>query len=208
MVKPIQQQVNNSSSPNITIDEASLIAQAKAGSMAAAERLILRYQDRVYNTVLKICGNKDDAAELCQDAFVKAIMALKNFKAQSSFYTWLFRIAVNHTYNFCQRNKKVKFESLQAQPGQDSSQQLKDFLADKTMSDPAVIVSNREIHALVLEALERLDVDKRMVVVLRDIEQMNYTEIAETLKIDIGTVKSRIFRGRKNLRDILEATLQ
>lgn len=208
MVKSIQQQVNMSSSGNITIDEASLVAQAKSGSMIAAERLVLRYQDRVYNTILKICGNSDDAAELCQDVFVKAIMALKNFRSQSSFYTWLFRIAVNHTYNFCQRNKKVTFESLQSQSGQGSHKQLKDFLADQSTPDPAVIVSNREIHRLVLEAVDRLDIDQRVVVVLRDVEQMNYAEIAETLKIEIGTVKSRISRGRKKLKEVLEAILQ
>ena len=207
MVKFIQEQLKNAG-VNISIDEASLLAQAIAGNVDSIERLILKYQQRIYNTILKMCGNADDAAELTQDTFVRVIQSLKNFRAQSSFYTWMFRIAVNLTLNFCKRNAKVSFQPLQSEPDEQLKQQLKDFLIDKNSPRPPDVAAAGELHALVLKALEKLDADQRTAVVLRDIEQMNYAEIAETLEIEIGTVKSRIARGRKNLREILEAAIQ
>ncbi|OHB58216.1 MAG: hypothetical protein A2173_03725 [Planctomycetes bacterium RBG_13_44_8b] len=192
----------------MSIDEAALIAQAKAGNMDSAERLILKYQQRVYNTVLRMCGNRDDAAELTQDAFVKVIQNIKNFKGQSGFYTWLFRIAVNLTLNFCKKNTAVRFQSLQNENDDELKRQLKDYLIDKTSPLPEQLAATKELHNLILKALEKLDPDQRAAVVLRDIEQMNYNEIAETLDTEIGTVKSRIARGRKNLREILEAAIQ
>jgi RNA polymerase sigma-70 factor (ECF subfamily) len=207
MVKFIQEQVNNSGA-NISIDEAFLVAQAKAGNADSIERLIMKYQQRIYNTILKICGNADDAAELTQDTFVRVIQSLKGFRAQSSFYTWMFRIAVNLTLNFCKRGAKVSFQSLQDEPDETLKHQLKDFLIDKNSPQPQQLAATNELHSLVMKALEKLDIDQRTVVVLRDIEQMNYAEIAETLGIETGTVKSRIARGRKNLREILEAAIQ
>ena len=207
MVKFIQEQLK-AAGGNISIDEASLVAQARAGNMASVEKLILKYQDRVYNTILKICGNEADAAELAQDAFVRAIQGLKDFRGQSSFYTWLFRIAVNLTFNFCKRNSKVSFQSLQEETDEETNRQLKDYLIDKNIQEPSELASKKEVQSLILKALEKLDPQQRAVVVLRDIEQMSYNEIAETLDMEIGTVKSRIARGRKNLREILEAAIQ
>jgi len=207
MVKFIQEQSKNAG-VNISIDEASLLAQAMAGNVDSIERLILKYQQRIYNTVLKMCGNADDAAELTQDTFVRVIQSLRNFRAQSSFYTWMFRIAVNLTLNFCKRNAKVSFQPLENEPDEQLKQQLKDFLIDKNSPNPPDVAAAGEMHNMVLRALEKLDADQRTAVVLRDIEQMNYAEIAETLEIEIGTVKSRIARGRKNLREILEAAIQ
>lgn len=207
MVKFIQEQLKGTSD-NISIDEALLLSQAIAGNAEAIERLILKYQQRIYNTILKMCGNADDAAELTQDTFVKVMQGLKSFRSQSSFYTWMFRIAVNLTLNFCKRNTKVNFQPLENEPDEQLKHQLKDFLIDKNSPNPPDIAAAGEIHNMVLKALEKLDADQRAVVVLRDIEQMNYAQIAETLDIEPGTVKSRIARGRKNLREILEATIQ
>jgi RNA polymerase sigma-70 factor (ECF subfamily) len=207
MVKFIQEQLKNTD-VNISIDEATLVAQARSGNMESVERLILKYQDRVYNTILKLCGNADDAAELTQDTFVRVIQGLKNFKGQSSFYTWMFRIAVNLTLNFCKKNSRVGFQPLQSEPDEELKKQLKDYLIDKTSPQPPEIAATKEMHSLILKALEKLDADQKAAVVLCDIEQMNYAEIAETLDIEIGTVKSRIARGRRNLREILEAAIQ
>ncbi len=206
MVKFIQEQIK-AIGGNITIDEAALVSQAMAGNMPAVEKLILKYQDRIYNTILKLCGNEADAAELAQDSFVKAIQSLKNFRAQSSFYTWLFRIAVNHTLNFCRKNSRVNFESLQGEIDNETGSQLKDYLLDNKTSEPSELAAKKEVSVLLMKALEKLDPQQRAVIVLRDIEQMSYLEIAQTLDIEIGTVKSRIARGRKNLRDIIEAAI-
>ncbi|HAL45344.1 MAG: hypothetical protein A2Y12_01880 [Planctomycetes bacterium GWF2_42_9] len=206
MVKFIQEQLKVAPG-NITIDEAALVSQAMVGNMAAVEKLILKYQDRIFNTILKLCGNEADAAELAQDSFVKAIQSLKDFRAESSFYTWLFRIAVNHTLNYCKKNNKVNFESLQNEIDENTGKQLKDYLVDNKSAEPSELAAKKEVNGLVLKALEKLDPQQRAVIVLRDIEQMSYNEIAQTLDMEIGTVKSRIARGRKNLRDIIEAAI-
>lgn len=194
---------------NLVIDDAILVTQCRDGDSAAFERLIIKYQDRIYNVILKISGNKDDAAELTQETFVKLLEKIDTFKGNSAFYTWLFRIAVNLTFNYCKRRAKVPMKSLDktAVEGDGDAVQLKAFLADKSEVDPAVIAQKKETGELIMKSLTRLEDDQRTVLVLRDIEGMAYAEIAETLDIELGTVKSRLSRARSNLRDILEAVL-
>jgi len=175
------------------------------------ERLIIRYQNRIYNVILKICGNTDDAAELTQQTFVNAIENIREFQSRSSFYTWLFRIAVNLTLNYCKRHVRLGVRSLDSLTGENNdegSRALRAVLYDKNCPDPAVVAENKELCELVLKAIMKLDDDQRAVVVLRDIEGMNYTEIAEVLKVELGTVKSRLSRARSNLREILEVILK
>ncbi len=196
---------------NIPIDDAILVQNAKNGDSDATQRLIIKYQNRIYNVILKICRNKDDAAELTQETFVKFIQKIDTFKGRSAFYTWLFRIAVNLTFNYCKRRQKLGIRSLDASTTGEpdgARQELKAFLADKNEMDPAVLAQNREIAELVLRSLDRLDDDQRTVLVLRDIEGMAYAEIAETLEIQLGTVKSRLSRARANLKEILEMVLK
>ena len=190
------------------IDDAILVRQSQHGDSVAMGRLITKYQDRIYNAILKICGNRDDAAELTQDTFVKFIEKVNTFEGKSAFYTWLFRIAVNMALNFCKRRGAVPMQSLQAPAGPESggaAVQLGAFLADSSAADPAVLAQDAEIGEIVLGALTKLEENHRTVVVLRDIEGMSYSEIAETLGIEIGTVKSRLSRARASLREILEA---
>jgi RNA polymerase sigma-70 factor (ECF subfamily) len=193
---------------NIIVDDAVLVRQCREGDNAATERLIIKYQDRIYNVILKICGNRDDAAELTQETFVKFIEKIETFKGRSAFYTWLFRIAVNLTFNYCKRRVKLGMHSLDAATEGDGAAQLKAFLADEDETDPAALAQRKEVGKLVLESLGRLDEDHRVVLVLRDIEGMAYAEIAETVDIELGTVKSRLSRARANMRDILEVVLK
>ena len=192
------------------IDDAILVRQSQHGDSGAMGRLITKYQDRIYNAILKICGNRDDAAELTQETFVKFIEKVKTFEGKSAFYTWLFRIAVNLTYNYCKRRAKVVMQSLEAAVGPEfdgARLQLGMFLADEGSIDPAIVAQNREVGEILVGALGKLDEQQRTVVVLRDIEGMSYAEIAETLEIELGTVKSRLSRARANLREILETVL-
>ena len=195
----------------INIDDAVLVEQCRQGDSEATERLILKYQNRIYNAILRICANPDDAAELTQDTFVKVIENIDKFKGRSSFYTWAFRIGVNLTLNYCQRKVRIGFRSLDAEDNEDNGQAkqvLKEFLADDSSPNPAVVAANKELGEIVVDALMKLREEHRVVVVLRDIEGMNYAQIAEVLDIALGTVRSRLSRARSNLREIIEAVSQ
>ena len=196
---------------SINIDDSVLVQQSQAGDTMAMERLILKYQNRIYNVVLKMCGNPDDAAELTQETFVKVIESIDKFKGRSSFYTWLFRIAVNLTLNHCQRSARAATRSLDAdesEPADGTRLLLKELLSDERAADPAALAQSRELCELARRSLLLLEEPQRAVVVLRDIEGMNYAEIAEVLNVELGTVRSRLSRARSHLRDILEAMLK
>ena len=197
--------------PNINVDDDILVQQCRHGDSAAMERLICKYQNRIYNTILKICANSDDAAELTQDTFVKVIENIDKFEGRSSFYTWAFRIAVNLTLNHCKRSSKLTFTSLETERKENNwrpKQILKEFLRNDASPDPAIVAQNRELCGLVQKALMKLDDTQRTVIVLRDIEGMNYAQIANVLELELGTVKSRISRARNNLREIFEEFLK
>jgi len=211
--KPVAEAANMdayASERRINIDEVVLVKRCQQGDSAAMERLILRYQNRIYNVILKICTDPDDAAELTQETFVKIIENINRFEGRSSFYTWAFRIAVNLTLNYCRRSVKLGFRSLDAEQVQynsDAKQLLKQFLSDDSSLEPAVVAQNREMCKIAVEALVQLDDAQRAVVVLRDIEGMDYARIAQVLDIKLGTVRSRLSRARSRLRQILEAIL-
>lgn len=199
------------SNMHVNINDAVLIEQYRNGDSEAMEQLVLKYQNRIYNVILKICADPDDAAELTQETFVKVIENLDKFEGRSGFYTWTFRIAVNLTLNYCQRNSRLVFRSLDAEQEQDDSQAkqvLKDFLSDDRSPDPAAELQNKELHRIAAKALIGLDEAHRSVIVLRDIEGMSYARIAEVLDIELGTVRSRLSRARGKMRDILEDILR
>jgi RNA polymerase sigma-70 factor (ECF subfamily) len=195
---------------SINIDDSVLVRQSQGGDVVAMERLILKYQNRIFNVILKMCGNSDDAAELTQEAFVKVIESIDRFKGRSSFYTWLFRIAVNLTLNYCQRHARTAMRSLDAEDTEHegtADQLLRDVLSDDRAVDPAMVAQSRELCDLAMDALLKLEEPQRAIIVLRDIEGMNYTEIADVLNVELGTVRSRLSRARGYLREILEATV-
>ncbi len=181
--------------------EEELVRLSRAGDMAAYARLVERYQDRLYTVLLRMVGNPDDALELTQDALVRAMQGLKRFRGQSGFYTWLFRIGYNLCLNYCQRRKRVKFTSLQSN-AQLMGHQADGLanLVDRGTPSPAKNAELQESHQQVLAALDRLEEPLRTVVVLRDIEQMDYAQIAKIIDVPVGTIKSRLFRARMTLR--------
>lgn len=185
---------------HLRLDDESLVKQCQRGDSEAMACLIRKYQDRVYNAIIKICNNSDDAAELTQDTFVKVMENIGNFRGKSAFYTWLFRIAVNEAINFCRRRFRVTTQSL------DGGMALA-VLADTADIDPARLAQQKEVIERLKQAIGRLEEDFRVVLVLRDIEQMSYSQIGEVLDLEPGTVKSRLSRARAMLREILETVL-
>jgi len=195
-------------SQQINIDDAVLVQKWRKGDTKALEALFSKYQGRIYNLIFKICSNPDTAAELTQDTFVKIIENIGKFESRSSFYTWAFRIAVNLTLNYRKRKATVGFTSLDAETASDDEQArqgLAAILSDDKSPDPAKVAENKELCGLVQKSLQMLDEEYRAIIVLRDIEGMDYEQIAEVLGIELGTVKSRLSRARAALRQILEA---
>ena len=186
-------------------DDLSTVQRVQAGDMAAFAELVSKYQDRVFNTCWRICGHLEDARDLTQEAFLKALKSIGSFRAQSGFYTWLFRIAVNLAVSHRRREDYRTARSL------DSGG---DGMASAGVTTPSALrlvvpqeadanMERREIHSRVVNAIQALDADQRAVVVLRDIEGMDYRQIGELLEIAPGTVKSRLHRARSALRKSL-----
>lgn len=179
-----------------------LITKAQQNNLDAFEQLVLGYQDRVYSHCLHLTGNPDDAQDLAQDVFVQAFKGLRSFRQESDFGTWLHRIAVNQWINHCRRTRKVVFYSIdESLPGRDSDM-IRELAA--TEDGPLENVERQELKAQIQQALSRVPDEYRLVLVLREIEGYNYDEIASLLECSLGTVKSRINRGRKALKKELD----
>jgi RNA polymerase sigma-70 factor, ECF subfamily len=176
-----------------------LVQRYLKGNNEAVAVLVERYQNRLHNTIFKICGNYEDALELTQDSFVKAFESIENFQGKSSFYTYLYRIGVNLAINFCNRRKKVQFITIDDDSG---SGCLKDFLIGDGC-DPQKVVQNKEAVAILRQAIAEIEEKYRVVLVLRDIEQMSYEQVGQVLELEEGTVKSRLFRARAMLKELL-----
>jgi RNA polymerase sigma-70 factor (ECF subfamily) len=190
----------------MNIDDNVLVEQCRTGNTSSLETLVLKYQDRIYNTILRICGNYDDSAELTQETFVKVIEKIHGFEGRSSFYTWIYRIAVNLAINHCRRESRFEF-SISGDELEKTKSLLGRYL-EKGDSDPALIFERKECVELVQKALLKLEDAQRSILVLRDIEAMSYEQIAQVLQIELGTVKSRISRARSTLKEILESVIQ
>lgn len=186
----------NRDSRQVIVDDRLLVARAKKGDSSALGQLMSRYQDRIFNTCLRLCGREADALDLTQATFMRAMDALPRFEARSSFFTWLYRIAVN--LSLSHRRAERPMATLSSQPDFGAFEP-----ADARTQASASGLECRELCDRVQAALNRLDEEFRAAVVLKDVEELDYVTIGEILGIPIGTVKSRIFRGRMMLRELL-----
>jgi RNA polymerase sigma-70 factor (ECF subfamily) len=185
-------------------EDDSLVRRSRQGDMAAYGRLIEKHQDRLYNMIYQMVGNRDDAQELTQDAFVRALQGLKKFRGQASFYTWLFRIGYNVSVNHCHHRRKIRFTPLGSESevlGRQADGLME--LADPAAASPLKHLQISETRQRIMAGLESLDEHSKAIVILRDIEQRDYAEIARIMEIPLGTVKSRLFRARLALREKL-----
>jgi len=184
-------------------EDRELVAQVMSGQSDAFGAIVERYQDRLYNTVWRLVGNAEDARDLVQDTFVRTYENLGSFRGGSSLYTWMFRIAVNAGLSHRRRRKPLRLAD--ADDGEDGRPI---GWADPSSVNPADPLDAAETEAIVQRALGELDADQRAVVVLRDIQHLDYQEIADILEVPAGTVKSRLHRARLALRDRLRPLLK
>ena len=178
--------------------EGDLVSRARRGDLQAYDELVKRYQERIYATLYHMTSNHEDANDLAQEAFIKAYSALKSFKGGSSFYTWLYRIAVNKTINFLkQRKNKFHLSLNDIDFNAEHDPDLMALISDKT---PTRDVALSELQKQLNEALLTLSEPHRMVVVLHDVQGLSHDEIAEIMDCNIGTVRSRLFYARQQLQ--------
>lgn len=181
--------------------EAALVQQTLAGKLEAYDELVRRYQTRVYTTIYNMTANHEDANDLVQDAFIRAYQVLGSFKGDSSFYTWVYRIAVNKTLNFLKARKNKHALSLNdLDLSAENDPELLALVSDKT---PRRDVALNELQEKLNEALLKLSETHRMVVVLHDIQGIPHDEIARIMECSIGTVRSRLFYARQLLQSHL-----
>lgn len=179
-------------------DEA-LVARARAGDLAALEELFNRYRNQVFSLAYRMTGNPSDAEDLCQEIFLQVMRKVGSFEGRSSFSTWLYRVAMNRSRDYLRRKKRSP--ELLSHEG-DPPERHDPHTATSGGLESVAIAS--EAKRLVQDALMELPVSLRAPLVLHELEGMQYHEVASLLKLPVGTVKSRIFRARIKLAEVLE----
>ena len=184
-------------------DDLDLVARSQAGDTSAFNELVTRYRSRAFSMIYQMTRNEQDAWDLAQDGFVKAWKSIGRFRGQSSFYTWLYRILMNVTIDSLRRKRiasGTEFDDAiglrQIEPGAAT--------APRPEMQPAEKISDKEIRERIDAAIEKLSPEHRAAIVMREIDGLEYSEIAEQMDCSIGTVMSRLFYARKKLQALLK----
>jgi RNA polymerase sigma-70 factor (ECF subfamily) len=185
------------------VSELDLVRRCQAGDTEAFDELVTRYRTRVFSMIYNMVHSEQDAWDLAQDSFLKAWKSIKRFRGRSSFYTWIYRIVMNVTIDWL-RKKHVKGAGKEF----DDAIQLKEIdpgskTVPKTEALPHQVMHRDEIRSRIENAIAQLSPEHRAVILMKEIDDMQYHEIAETLGCSIGTVMSRLFYARKKLQSLL-----
>jgi RNA polymerase sigma-70 factor (ECF subfamily) len=185
------------------MNEPSLITSAQRGDLDSFNTLVLHYQDMVFNTALRILGDEDQAADASQEAFISAFRAIQSYRG-GSFKAWLLRTVTNACYDELRRQKRRPTTPLEPETEDGDEMDSPRWLADPSLS-PEQQNDADELEHAIQHCLDALPTDFRSVVVMADIEGLDYTEVAAAVRAPLGTVKSRLARARLRLRECLQA---
>src|SRR4026208_1085345 len=192
--------------PATPVEDLILVQNAQNGDVAAYDELIRRYQERIYSTIYHMTSNHEDAVDLAQETFIKGFQALKSFKGDSSFYTWVYRIAVNKTINFVKQLKNKSHLSLNDLDfNAEHDPDLVALVSDRTPRRDAAL---SELQEKLNAAMLKLSPVHRLVVTLHDVQGLPHEEIANIMDCNIGTVRSRLFYARQQLQAYLSDYLK
>ena len=169
-----------------------LVKRAKSGDYQAFDLLVLKYQSRLISTAFKFVKDVQIAEDIVQDSFIKAFKALESFREDSSFYTWIYRIAVNTSKNFLV-SKKRKSELLNSDLSEEASYEIEPVEA----YSPEDLLQATQLKKVITETIDQLGEDTRTALTLRELDGLSYEQIADVVNCPVGTVRSRIFRGRE-----------
>ena len=187
-------------------EESELLRRAKSGELTAYDDLVRRYQERVYATIYHMTSNHEDANDLAQETFIKAYQALKSFKGDSSFFTWLYRIAVNKTINHLKQRKRRNYISLNdLDLNAEHDPDIVALISEKTPRREAGLA---ELQEKLNAAMQKLSEVHRMVVTLHDVQGLSHDEISQMMGCNVGTVRSRLFYARQQLQAYLSDYLK
>ena len=181
-------------------EEHDIVERAKRGDDSAFELLVAENQKQVYNLALRMVKNEDDAFDVAQEAFLRAYSALPRFRGDSKFSVWLYRLTSNISIDFLRKRRRENIVSLSFANEEDETEEIE--IPDERF-DPQTELERRELRSRVSKGLDELPSEYRQILVLRELSGLTYEEIAETLSLEAGTVKSRLFRARKRLCAIL-----
>ncbi len=187
------------------LDDRALVTRVQEGDRDAFSTLVVRYQERVYNLVLRGLTDQDAALDVAQEVFLKAYRGLARFQGESQFFTWLFRITMNETIT-ARRKRDRRGRPVSLDRTDEDGEKRSDPPA--ATDDPGAAVARLDDQALVQQAIAGLDDEQAQVLLLRDIDGRSYQEISEILECPLGSVKSRIHRARLALKDKLAPTIE
>jgi RNA polymerase sigma-70 factor, ECF subfamily len=185
----------------LTVADDVLIGKVKAGDQAAFEGLVKRYERQIYNLAYRVMGNKEDASDVLQETFIQAFRKLGTFKGNSSFSTWLYRIAMNQCLMKKRRSKIMRTVSLDKPIEKHGEEDIKREFADDWTRSPAATLDNKVLKERLEKAIGLLPADYRAAFILRDMNNLSNEDAAKVLKISVPAVKSRLHRARMFLRD-------
>jgi RNA polymerase sigma-70 factor (ECF subfamily) len=184
----------------LPVPDEELVRRVQAGNNEAFEELVKRYERKVYNIAYRLMGNERDASEVLQDAFLRAYRFLPKFQFKSSFFTWLYRIATNVSLTKLRKREKVQLVSIDEPANADGDLPLE--IPDYRYN-PEKMMKQRQLREALQKAVDELPPDYRSVVVLRDLEGLSNEEVSKVLSLSVAAVKSRLHRGRLELRKVL-----
>lgn len=183
----------------------AVVKQVQAGDVAAFDQLIIKYRERVFGVVYNLTANREDASDLTQDAFIKAFQSINRFQGNCSFFTWLYRIAVNTTLSHLRKNRMRSFFSLEKLQEDGVSTQILEQLTDKKGADKDTYL--QELKEKLNEAMQKLSIPHRTVITLFEIDGLSHSEIAEVMGCSEGTVRSRLHYAKQFLQGELSKYL-
>lgn len=186
--------------------DAVYVERVQSGDVAAFDFLVSKYRERLFSIVYNLTSNREDAADLTQESFIKAFRSIKRFQGKSSFFTWLYRIAVNTSLSHLKRNRYRRFFSLENINDEASSSEIVEALSVKTRTEKGAMIS--ELQERLNDALQKLSPKHRTVVVLFEIEGLSHQEISEIMGCSVGTVRSRLHYAKQQLQAYLQDYLK
>ena len=180
----------------------AIVQRVQNGEVSAFNQLVQKYRQSLFSIIYNMTGNREDATDIAQEAFIKAFQSIKQFRGQASFYTWIYRIAVNSSITFIKRAKKQRFINYETIDETLVSSDILEYFTAKTKTEKGALL--KELQEKLNEALQKLSPKHRIVVILHEVEGMNHKEIADITKTSEGTVRSRLHYAKKMLQAYLQ----